>query len=302
LRQPPTEFEILKDSRIISTIMCGMRAQLELFEELAEPIIPSKLGRTQIGIRERSSVLSKANAEYLNCDFTLNPYVGCGFGCSYCYAAFYVADEERRKDWGKWVDVKVDAERQIAKTDLKGKKIFMSSATDPYQPLEAKLKLTRRIVELLAEPARQPILRIQTRSPIVARDIDLFRLFKDIRVSMTISTDCDEIRKLFEPMCASIDRRYDALAEVAAAGIPVGISICPMLPMNDPEAFGKRLARLNPKHCFTGTFHQAKKDFQANTRSPALDLARKLGWDEGQYSRNLELIRRHLPNINGMRR
>jgi DNA repair photolyase len=275
-----------------------MRAQLELFEELAEGTVPEFHGNTKVGIRERSNVLNKAGGEYLNCDYTLNPYVGCGFGCSYCYAAFYVPDELQRSEWGKWVDVKVDAERQIAKADLKRKKIFMSSATDPYQPLEAKVKLTRRIVELLADPCRQPILRIQTRSPIVARDIDLFRKFKNIRVGMSITTDCEEIRKRFEPTCASIDRRYEAIEEVAKAGIPIGISICPMLPMKDPEAFGKRLARLNPSVCFTGMFHQAKRDFQASTRTLALDLAAEFGWDKSRYQANVSLLRQNLPHLN----
>src|SRR5476651_1849663 len=114
-----------------------MNSQPGLFEEYSEPRIPERMGRALISVREKSSVLAKGGAEYLGCDYTLNPYIGCGFACSYCYAAFFVADEEKRRDWGNWVDVKIDAERQIAKADLKGAKILMSSATDPYQPLEA---------------------------------------------------------------------------------------------------------------------------------------------------------------------
>ena len=279
-----------------------MLAQSGLFEEYDAPPIPTTHGRTEVGIRDRSNVLSKANGEYLNCDYTLNPYVGCGFGCSYCYAAFYVPDEDRRRDWGKWVDVKTDAERQIAKADLKGKKILIATATDAYQPLEAKVELTRRIVELLSDPARQPIMRVQTRSPIAARDIDLFRRFHAIRVNMSITTDSDEIRKKFEPGCASIDRRFAAIAEIAAAGIPIGISICPTLPMHDPEAFGQRLASINPSVCFTGSFHQAKKDFQASTRSAALDLAKEYGWNEGEYRKTVEALRKHLPQLNSSMR
>jgi len=274
-----------------------MNAQLELFEGFGAPVVPDFSGGINIGVRERSSVLAKAGAQYLGCDYTLNPYVGCGFGCSYCYAAFFVADEKMREDWGRWVDVKTDAERQIAKADLKGAKILMSSATDPYQPLEAKVGLTRRIVELLSEPKRQPLLRVQTRSPIVVRDIDLFKRFESIRVNMSITTDSEEIRKKFEPGCASIERRFEAISQVAAAGIPIGISVCPTLPIKDPDAFGKRISALNPSMVFTGMFHQAKRDFQASTRQPAIDLAKEYGWNENEYWNTVQILRKHLPDL-----
>lgn len=274
-----------------------MIAQQSLFEELSEPQIPESLGRIQVSVREKSAVLANGSAEYLGVDFTLNPYVGCGFACSYCYAAFFVADEAKRKDWGKWVDVKIDAERQIAKADLKGKKILMSSATDPYQPLEAKVELTRRIVELLSEPKRQPVLRVQTRSPIAARDIDLFKRFESIRVNMSITTDSDEIRKRFEPSCAGIERRMEALAEIAAAGIPIGIGISPTLPIENPDAFGRKLAALRPDYVWCSRFHQAKKDFQAGTREPALILAKEYGWTEDEFLKTVQVLKRHLPNL-----
>lgn len=274
-----------------------MQAQPGLFEEYSPPAIPDTIGRIRIAVRERSSVLAKAGAQYLGCDYTLNPYVGCGFGCSYCYAAFFVAHAERRQDWGRWVDVKIDAERQIAKADLKGAKILMSSATDPYQPLEAKLELTRRIVELLTDPRNQPKLRVQTRSPLAARDIDLFRRFDSIRVNMSITTDSEEIRRKFEPACASIERRIEALARIAEAGVPIGVSICPTLPMQDPDAFGRRLASLKPSMVFCGRFHQAKRDFQASTRAPALDLAKEYGWNEAEYRKTIQCLQRHLPDL-----
>lgn len=271
--------------------------QLALFEELAPPPVPNSFGRASVGIRERSSVLARGGARYLGCDFTLNPYVGCGFGCSYCYAAFFVADEGLRRDWGQWVDVKTDAERQLARLDLAGKKILMSSATDPYQPLESKVRLTRRIVEVLSEPGRQPQLRVQTRSPLVTRDIDLFKRFESVRVNMSITTDDDDIRKRFEPACASIDQRFEAIAAITAAGIPIGVSISPMLPMRDPEAFGRRLASLHPSVVFSAWFHRARQDFQAGTRPQALDMAKQDRWNEDEYWRTVAILRRQLPGL-----
>ncbi len=99
-------------------------------------------------------------------------------------------------------------------------------------------------------------------------------------------------------MCASIDRRIEALERVALAGIPVGLSICPMLPMKDPESFGKRLARLNPSVCFTGRFHKTKKEFQANTGAKAIDIASKYGWNDDLYDQQVKALRIHLPQIN----
>ena len=79
-------------------------------------------------------------------DFTLNPYSGCSFGCTYCYAAFFSRDAEKRDAWGYWVNVKENAEALLKKRrrSLDGKRIYMSSVTDPYQPIERELKLTRQ--------------------------------------------------------------------------------------------------------------------------------------------------------------
>ena len=93
-------------------------------------------------------------------DYTLNPYSGCSFGCTYCYAAFFSRDTEKRDNWGYWVNVKENAvellQKRLKRTPdaLDGKLIYMSSVTDPYQPVERELKLTRRILEVMAEGHR----------------------------------------------------------------------------------------------------------------------------------------------------
>ncbi len=266
-----------------------------LFEELREPDLPPELGRLKVSERPGAYALIRPNSTHMDVDYTLNPYIGCGFACSYCYAAFFVADEEKRSDWGRWVEVKTDAVRQIStKRDLQGKKVLMSSATDPYQPLEAKVELTRRIVETLLAPSRQPRLIVQTRSPLVVRDLDLLKQFKDIRVNMSITTDDDSIRRHFEPSCASIDRRLDALEQVAAAGIPIAVCVSPMLPMTDPEAFGRRIAKLNPRYVFTSQFYNTDRPFAANTRPEVRKMVEDFGWTEADFERASEAIRSQL--------
>lgn len=270
-------------------------SQLSLFEELEAPAPPEQLGVATIALRHHSKVLTVPKGMASDFDFTLNPYVGCGFACSYCFAANFVADEQRKVDWGKWVDIKIDAEKQIAKADLTGKKIFMSSATDPYQPLEAKVQLTRRIVEALVP--KQPYLVVQTRSPLVTRDLDLLVKLRQVRVNMSITTDSDEVRKRFEPSCASIERRFDALQEVSDAGIPVAVCIAPMLPIVDPAAFAKRILELRPASVYTSYFHQKDRPFAATTRPGAFDVAKEFNWTRDDYRASLKELCRHLPML-----
>jgi DNA repair photolyase len=272
-----------------------MSLQLSLFEESEPPANPERVGAAAIGLRPGSRVLTVPKGMASDFDYSLNPYVGCGFACSYCFAANFVADEEKKADWGKWVDVKIDAESQLARADLRGKKIFMSSATDPYQPIEQRVGLTRRIVEVLVR--KQPYLVVQTRSPLVTRDLDLFKKFDQVRVNMSITTDSDEIRKRFEPSCASIDRRIEALTEVSRAGIPVAVCISPMLPIENPLRFARRILEIQPATVYTSFFHQKARQFAATTRPGAFDVAKELGWTRDDYAKTLKELCRHLPML-----
>jgi len=275
------------------------REQLSLFS-LNEPAdrVPERLGNAVIGIRDRAKVLHDVSAYWERFDYSLNPYVGCGFGCSYCYAAFFVPDARQQQDWGRWIDVKIGGIREILKRrDLKGKRILMSSATDPYQPLERKVELTRGIVEALSAPERQPVLRVQTRSPLVTRDIDLFLRFEDIKVNMSITTDSDAVRKRFEPSCASIEQRFDAIAAVKAVGIPVSIFIAPMLPIEDAVGFARRIAAIGPDHVYASPFNVTDGHFKGSTRAIALALAEEYGWTREKVEETTEVFSRHLPQF-----
>jgi len=270
--------------------------QPSLFEELDPPTPPESLGVVTIGLRPGSKVLSVAKGIIAGAfDYSLNPYIGCGFACSYCYAANFVADERKKTDWGKWVDIKIDAAEQIARANLCGKRIFMSSATDPYQPLEQRVELTRRILEVLVP--QQPILSVQTRSPIVSRDIDLLSRLEQVRVNMSITTDSDEIRKRFEPSCASIDRRFEALEQVSAAGIPVNVCISPMLPIENPRRFADRILALNPSRVYAGFFHSNGRQFAAATRPDAYPLMREFDWTRERYLSTLRELCAYLPML-----
>src|SRR5207244_3056301 len=123
-------------------------------------------------------------------DFTCNPYVGCTFGCTYCYAMFLPQNRRPRADWGKWLQAKGNAVELACKQAPKaaGRAVYLSSVTDPYLPAERSLFLTRGILEALLP--HQPRLAVQTRGPLVVRDIDVLRQFRRVRVNLSIPTDC----------------------------------------------------------------------------------------------------------------
>jgi DNA repair photolyase len=184
-------------------------------------------------------ILTEAKG-YLDVGFThsLNPYSGCAFSCEYCYVREMPIQKFKEIPWGEWLDIKTNAaenfRNEMIKLRMKGKvvNVFMSSATDPYQPIERKANITRRILEEMIENPPD-FLQIQTRGPLITRDIDLLVKLKekcDVLVSMTIETDRDDVRKIFAPLAPGINLRLKALKEVHDAGISTQASISPVLP------------------------------------------------------------------------
>jgi DNA repair photolyase len=269
--------------------------QLPLFDAGDRVQLPQTIGRAEVIESQSLNLLTPGKARTGDFHYTLNPYRGCSFDCSYCYAPAFVPDQERRGAWGLWVEAKVRAVEALAKKDLRGKNIFMSSVTDPYQPLEQKIELTRGIVqELLRQQAR---LVVQTRSPIVLRDIDLFVRFDSIRVNVSITTDDESVRKRFEPSCASIERRLETVRQLKAAGLKTAICVSPMLPMRDPEGFARTIASIGPDRVTTAYFNLSDKAFASDTRQLGLDIAEEYGWNRDAYERSLMLMGKHLPMV-----
>ena len=214
--------------------------------------------------------------------YTLNPYGGCCFACEYCYARSFAPTVAKQDGWGGWVSVKRNAAALIAKACRSGElesgdAVYMSSATDPNQPFERHVELTRSILQTLIDHGVQPRLTIQTRAPLVVRDIDLLRRFDRLRVNITIGTDSDEVRRRYEPRCPSIARRLEAAATLRDAGIRIGVSISPMLPLEDVERFGARLAALDAEEYVAQYFHPLRPGyrFAASSTAKSFRLARE---------------------------
>src|SRR5262245_22508241 len=190
-------------------------------------------------------------------DYSCNPYTGCSYGCSYCYSMFLPSNRRPKEDWGKWFQAKVNAV-ELARREapkMAGKAIYISTVTDPYMPVEGSLCLTRGILAALLP--YQPRVLIQTRGPLVLRDIDVLSAFRAVRVNMSIPTDSEAVRQAFEPKAPPLERRWRAIAETRAAGIAVGICVTPMLPLEDPEAYVDKLAAFRPEVLVVQDFHDS---------------------------------------------
>ena len=268
--------------------------QLSLFDPNPAPARPRTQGTADVIYADSSAILARPTGRLADLDFVINPYQGCTFACTYCYAAFFVAEEEQRERWGQWVRVKTNAIAKLrnSRQNLHGKTVLMSSATDPYQPIEARLELTRSLLPILAQ--RGARLAVLSRSPLVTRDIDLFETFEQINITMSITTDSDEVRKRFEPQCASIDRRFAAISRLSQEGFKTRINVSPLLPLNDAGAFAERILETGVSRVHINTFHEAWGPFASGTRQPALKIAREMGWTEGRREQVLAELRGYL--------
>ena len=184
------------------------------------------------------SILTKSGIP--DVDYCINPYVGCSHGCRYCYATFMKRYSGHTEEWGSFVDVKINAPEILQKQLKRAKRgrVLISSVTDAYQPIESKYKLTRQCLEILLQ-SQFPV-DILTKSPLVLRDTDLIKKFKDIEVGITITTNDEKMQKIFEPNAPSIMARIRTLKALHDKGINTYAFIGPVLPMN-PEALSEKI-------------------------------------------------------------
>lgn len=162
-------------------------------------------------------------------DFVINPYIGCQHNCLYCYACFMKRFTNHQEPWGQFVDVKLNASDLIKDMPCyKGKSITIGSVTDPYQPLELKYKITRKILEKLIN--FESNIYIITKSDIILRDIDIIKKLHNCIVAFSICTLDENVRKQLEPFASPIERRIKALKSLHHAGIKTVVFISPILP------------------------------------------------------------------------
>lgn len=227
-------------------------AQLGLGIDVAPRLLPI-LDERQRGTRflglEVKRILNPPAATGMSF-WSLNPYVGCEFGCSYCYARAthgWVSERNNLPATGApplepsasfertiYVKQNIAASllRQLDPAELAGGTLLIGTATDPYQPAERRFRITRTALETLAA-YRGLTISITTKSPLVARDIDvLTRLAEHNKVSISISlitADAELIRQL-EPKTPLPHARLRGLQALTAAGLNAGLLIAPIIP------------------------------------------------------------------------
>lgn len=185
-------------------------------------------------IRARS-ILSKSRLP--DTDYAINPYVGCEFGCLYCYASFmgrFV--KEPISNWGNYVYAKVNAVELLKKelaampASEKHSSIFLSSVTDCYQGAEAEYKLTRGILEVLVHEKYPGEVGILTKSSMVLRDVDLLKQLPNAEVGMTVTTTDDTLSRFLEVRATASSARLAALKKLQEEGIRTYAFVGPLLP------------------------------------------------------------------------
>jgi len=181
-----------------------------------------------------SSALSQSGLPEF--DYALNPYIGCGHGCLYCYAPDIIR-HQRGADWGTWVEAKSNISRILRKEvrRLERGTIGLSSVTDPYQPLEERLRLTRSCLEVL-RGADFPLI-IMTKSALVERDFDILKELEEVKIWVTISTSNEKLAGLIEPHAANPAQRLQLLKDAEREGFETTAMISPAIVCSEkPES------------------------------------------------------------------
>jgi DNA repair photolyase len=172
-------------------------------------------------------------------DWDINPYNGCQFACMYCYAAQIARWNHPNEEWGSFLDVKINApillklELEKLANKLHTKDfgfIFFSSITDPYTGLEAKYNLTRQCLQILVDFGYEGGIGIQTKSPLVLKDLDVLKKLKNVTVGFTVTTLDDIVSRFLEVDAPPVTARIKTLKELNDKGVSTYAFVGPILP------------------------------------------------------------------------
>lgn len=160
-------------------------------------------------------------------DYVINPYVGCPHKCLYCYAEFMKRFSDHTEDWGDFTDVKIP-DTPIPLRRLTGKRLVISSVTDPYNAFEKRHGITRSVLEQLAGV---PVaITLITKSDLIVRDMELIAGLENAEVAFSLNSLDDAFRRLFEPRAPDVKRRLAAMRRLHEAGIRTILFMSPIFP------------------------------------------------------------------------
>lgn len=222
--------------------------------------------KATLSVARRGKLVTKSM--FSGYDLCLNPYVGCEFGCSYCYVRFTVKDDEH--DWGEFVrlrqhmteklpreldkgvfrienshEVITDDDGNVERTpagrprkrslyktlEMPEARLVIGTMTDPYQPVEKRNRITRQALEIIADhPNQFRKVGIFTRSPLVLQDLELIKRLPNARVHFTVTPFPPDVLRAIEPYSPRTDRRWDTVKKLKEAGLRVHVNVSPIIP------------------------------------------------------------------------
>lgn len=243
-------------------------------------------------------------------DYCVNCYTGCLHCCVYCYARFMKRFSGHEEEWGKFLDVKINAPDVLAKEVKRRKpgRVFMSSVCDAYQPAEKRYKLSRECLKLLAEAGFS--VGILTKSKLVTRDYDILEAHPNCNVGCTLTTMDEQLRFRIEPGASPTRERISALEEAASKGITISAFLGPFMPgLSDSDEDLDALIsaikhlpldhayadKLNPKPGVWNSIIPFLKQFHPEM----IDTYRRFFFDQEYYQAYCEDLGRRLGKIAG---
>jgi DNA repair photolyase len=245
---------------------------------------------------EARSILRPQRDDRYGFGYTLSPYRGCSHGCRYCFVREYPNALHGCGDWGGWVTPKLNAPGLLwsQRHRLHQQSVFLSTATDPYQPIEREYRLTRACLKVLLDCPTCRVL-IHTRSALVIQDLDLLKAFGDrISVGFSIPTDDDTVRQVVEPKAPPIPTRWAAVERLAKAGIAVNVAVTPLMAMADPGGFARRARESGVSGLWVGSLRLLKND-------PFYDILVRNHWlkvlDPDYVEEIRDILRDALPSV-----
>jgi DNA repair photolyase len=230
---------------------------------------------------EASRILSPTSGFIAEAGFThsLTPARNCTFGCSYCYVptlGIYggLKPEDVRR-WGQFTTFKTNAAELLRRELRAHQRIYCSPLVDPYQPAEAAGRHMPRILDAVLEtPPR--VFVVQTRGPLILRDLNRLRLLSwrtTLRVSFSVTTNREDVRRLYEPHCAPFAERLEVIRRLREAGIETYATLAPLLPC-DPEELALLALKASRRDLIGDPLHvRAVKRHGATTREAALRVS-----------------------------
>jgi len=253
--------------------------------------MPFKIDRAmpfQVLEAEAKSILSTTTGFIAEAGFThsLTPARNCTFGCTYCYVPtmgiYGGLKPEDWRHWGRFSTFKSNAPELLHRQLRANQVIYCSPLVDPYQPAEESRQLMPHVLdEVTARPPR--ICVIQTRGPLIVRDLArLLELSRrtTLRVSFSLTTNREAVRKLYEPHCAALDCRLEAIRTLREAGITTFATLAPLLPCDPEELAGIALEATDQDIIGDPLHVRSVKPRGATTRDAAFAISQKNGFSE----------------------